>query len=42
MGHGANHEPYKETIRNLAFIWAMHRGARYIYDAYVDEYQSAG
>jgi hypothetical protein len=39
---GKHTQAYKETIRNLAFLWAMHRGARYVFDAYVEEYLSAG
>jgi hypothetical protein len=42
METGQNPQAYKEAIRNLAFIWAIHRGARYVFDAYVEEYQSAG
>lgn len=33
---------YKEVVRNLAYIWVIHRGARHIFDAYVDEYIAAG
>jgi len=41
LGHGARREPYRETLRNLAYLWLIHRGAKFIFDAYVEEYQSA-
>jgi hypothetical protein len=36
-----NKTAYREVVRNLAYIWVIHRGARHIFDAYVDEYITA-
>jgi len=41
MNSGQNPQVYKEAIRNLAYIWVIHRGARHVFDAYVDEYIAA-
>jgi hypothetical protein len=41
MESGQDAQVYKEAIRNLAYIWVIHRGARYVFDAYVDEYIAA-
>jgi hypothetical protein len=42
VGNEGETEPLRESIRNLGFLWAIHRGARFIFDAYVEEYQAAG
>lgn len=38
---GTDPQSYKEAVRNIAFLWVIHRGARWVFDAYVEEYQSA-
>jgi len=34
-------EAYTEPIRNLAYLWVIHRGARHIFDTYVEEFIEA-